>query len=46
MEFKSINKACKYLGTTRDVVNKALAANRLFRKRYKINYKEGNVSNE
>lgn len=46
MEFKSINKACKHLGTTRDVINKALAANRLFRKRYKINYKEGNVSNE
>ncbi|WP_250673521.1 hypothetical protein LZ906_007765 [Paraclostridium ghonii] len=40
IEFESINKACKYLETTRDVINKAIAANRLFRKRYKINYKE------
>ncbi|WP_250674930.1 hypothetical protein LZ906_006605 [Paraclostridium ghonii] len=46
MEFESVNKACKYLETTRDVINKVIATNRLFRKRYKIKYKEGNESND
>ncbi|WP_330583439.1 NUMOD1 domain-containing DNA-binding protein [Paraclostridium sordellii] len=39
MEFKSINKACEYLGAKRHNINEAIAAKRLFRKRYKIEYK-------
>lgn len=39
MEFKSINKACEYLGAKRHSINEAIAAKRLFRKRYKIEYK-------
>ncbi|GIM32743.1 hypothetical protein [Paraclostridium bifermentans] len=45
-EFESVNKACKYLGATRHAVNEVIVAGRLFRKRYKITYKEGNESNE
>lgn len=39
MEFKSVNKACEYLGAKRQNINEAIAAKRLFRKRYKIEYK-------
>ncbi|WP_057582210.1 hypothetical protein, partial [Paraclostridium sordellii] len=39
MEFKSINKACECLGAKRHNINEAIAAKRLFRKRYKIEYK-------
>lgn len=45
-EFESINEACKNLGATRHAVNEAIIAGRLFRKRYKITYKEGNERNE
>lgn len=46
MEFESVNKACKHLGSTRHAVNEVIADGRLFRKRYKITYKEGVGSNE
>lgn len=39
MEFKSINKACEYLNASRPNINKSIAEKRLFRKRYKIEYK-------
>ncbi|MDU6113792.1 MAG: NUMOD1 domain-containing DNA-binding protein [Paeniclostridium sordellii] len=46
LEFESVNKACKHLKANRDNINKAIAAKRLFRKRYKIEYKVGNEKHE
>ncbi|CEQ04110.1 group I intron endonuclease [[Clostridium] sordellii] len=46
VEFESINKACKYLGAKRHNINEAIAAKRLFRKRYKLEYKVGNEKHE
>ncbi|MBN8046916.1 hypothetical protein J0A94_03680 [Paraclostridium bifermentans] len=46
MEFESVNKACKHLGSTRHAVNEVIAEGRLFRKKYKITYKEVVGSNE
>lgn len=39
MEFKSVNKACEYLNASRPNINKSISEKRLFRKRYKIEYK-------
>ena len=46
IEFESVNKACDYLNVSRININKAIADKRLFRKRYKIEYKVGSEKNE
>lgn len=46
IEFESVNKTCDYLNASRNNINRAIAAKRLFRKRYKIEYKVGNEKHE
>lgn len=46
VEFESVNKTCDYLNASRNNINRAIAAKRLFRKRYKIEYKVGNEKHE
>lgn len=41
IEFESVKKACDYLDARRYNINQAILAKRLFRKRYKIEYKVG-----
>lgn len=46
IEFESINKACEYLNASRGNLNQAIEAKRLFRKRYKLEYKIMGDKNE
>ena len=46
IEFESVNKACDYLNASRGNLNQAIEAKRLFRKRYKLEYKIRGDKNE
>ncbi|CEN87314.1 hypothetical protein [Paraclostridium sordellii] len=46
IEFDSVNKACDYLNASRGNLNQAIEAKRLFRKRYKLEYKIRGDKNE